>query len=342
MATGIDAVAHNTAIQKGGKTIAVLPCGLKNIFPKENLNLYKKILEFGGTIITEYAEEEKADSNKFLERNRIVSGLSIAILVVEAAYRSGTSVTAKLAKSQNRDVFCIPGSLDNPKSVGTNELIKDFAKMVTEPKDIIKNYPFLHRRKVKKKDLKKMHEVEDMPEAYRNIYQIITETPIDSNDIVKLTHMSLKDIMPKLTILELEGKIKKVAGNRYKRRWGLINKKELGNIGEEISCYYLQKIGYDILERNFTCRQGEIDIIAKDEEEYVFIEVKTRTSLCYGRPIEAVNTDKQKHIYKSTSYYLYTKQLEHSFTRFDIIEVFLDKQKYKLKHWKGVDINFNQ
>ncbi len=218
MATGIDAVAHNTAIQKGGKTIAVLPCGLKNIFPKENLNLYKKILEFGGTIITEYAEEEKADSNKFLERNRIVSGLSIAILVVEAAYRSGTSVTAKLAKSQNRDVFCIPGSLDNPKSVETNELIKDFAKMVTEPKDIIKNYPFLHRRKVKKKDFKEIHEVEDMPEAYRNIYQIITETPIDSNDIVKLTHMSLKDIMPKLTILELEGKIKKVAGNRYKRR----------------------------------------------------------------------------------------------------------------------------
>lgn len=108
MAIGIDTVAHNTAINTGGKTIAVLPCGLKNIYPKENINLYKKIIENGGAIITEYNLNEKANSNKFLERNRIVSGLSIATLVVEAAYRSGTSVTAKLAKSQDRDVFCIP------------------------------------------------------------------------------------------------------------------------------------------------------------------------------------------------------------------------------------------
>jgi DNA processing protein len=108
MAIGIDTIAHDTAIKSGGKTIAVLPCGLENIYPKENSGLYKNIISNGGTIITEYEPEKKASSDKFLERNRIVSGLSIAVLVVEAAYRSGTSVTAKFAKEQNRDVFCIP------------------------------------------------------------------------------------------------------------------------------------------------------------------------------------------------------------------------------------------
>ena len=100
-----------------------------------------------------------------------------------------------------------------------------------------------------------------------------------------------------------------------------INKKELGNIGEEIICQYLKKIGYQIVERNFTCRQGEIDIIAKDKKEYVFMEVKTRSSLCYGRPIEAVNSYKQKHIYKSTKYYMHVNSMENVFIRFDVIEV---------------------
>lgn len=108
MAVGIDRIAHETAMECGGKTIAVLPCGLKKIYPEENRDLYKNILLSGGSVMTEYGLEEVADSNKFLERNRIVSGLSLATLVVEAATRSGTSVTAQIANSQNRNVFCIP------------------------------------------------------------------------------------------------------------------------------------------------------------------------------------------------------------------------------------------
>lgn len=108
MAIGIDSVAHNSALKAGGKTIAVLPGGLANIYPNQNIGLYKKILEANGTVITEYLPNTKANSKRFLERNRIVSGLSIATLVIEAAYRSGTSVTAKIAKSQDRDVYCIP------------------------------------------------------------------------------------------------------------------------------------------------------------------------------------------------------------------------------------------
>ena len=108
MALGIDSIAHNAAISAGGRTIAVLPSGLENIYPQENIGLYKNILKTGGTVISEYSPKTKAGYNKFLERNRIVSGLSIAILVIEAAHRSGTSVTARLAESQNRDVYCIP------------------------------------------------------------------------------------------------------------------------------------------------------------------------------------------------------------------------------------------
>ena len=108
MAIGIDSIAHKTAIKYGGKTIAVLPCGFNNIFPEENIDLYKEILENDGTTITEYELNSKAGYQKFLQRNRIVSGLSMGVLVVEAAFRSGTTVTARYALMQKRDVFCIP------------------------------------------------------------------------------------------------------------------------------------------------------------------------------------------------------------------------------------------
>ncbi len=108
MAVGIDSIAHKTALKYGGKTIAVLPCGFDNIFPKENIGLYKDILNNNGAVITEYEPNCKAEYHRFLRRNRIVSGLSMGVLVIEAAYRSGTSVTARFAKLQKRDVFCIP------------------------------------------------------------------------------------------------------------------------------------------------------------------------------------------------------------------------------------------
>ncbi len=118
-----------------------------------------------------------------------------------------------------------------------------------------------------------------------------------------------------------------------------ISKKELGKSGEDISCIYLEQIGYRIIERNFKCKQGEIDIIAKDKDEYVFIEVKTRSNIQFGRPKEAVNEAKQKHIYQSTKFYLYIHGLNNAFVRFDVIEVYFFYNKYKLKHLKQVEIN---
>ena len=110
-------------------------------------------------------------------------------------------------------------------------------------------------------------------------------------------------------------------------------------MGENIACKYLEEIGYRIIERNFNCRQGEIDIIAIDKDEYVFVEVKTRSNLCFGKPSEAVNDYKQKHIYKSTRYYMHINNIENAFIRFDVIEVYLKKEKYKIQHLKAVDIN---
>ena len=112
----------------------------------------------------------------------------------------------------------------------------------------------------------------------------------------------------------------------------------MGKAGEEISCIYLEQIGYRIIERNFNCRQGEIDIIAKDKDEYVFIEVKTRSNIKFGRPKEAVNEPKQQHIYKSTKFYLYLHKLNNAFIRFDVIEVYFTNERYKLKHLKQVEI----
>ena len=213
MALGIDSYAHISTLEANGNTIAVIPSGHSNIYPKENQKLYNQILENNGLIITEYQENEKATSNKFLERNRIVSGLSLGTVVIEAAYRSGTSVTAKIAKEQGRDVFCIPGSLDNPKSIGTNNLIKEFAKIVTSPKDVINNYNFLHKIEVNSNTLVE----EQIPEEYKKIYSLITDIPININDIAKKSLLELREVSSKLTMLELDGKVVKLSGNMYIR-----------------------------------------------------------------------------------------------------------------------------
>ncbi len=110
----------------------------------------------------------------------------------------------------------------------------------------------------------------------------------------------------------------------------------VGKEGEDEAARYLEKQGYEIIQRNFECRQGEIDIIAKDKNEYVFIEVKTRQNFHYGMPCEAVNEQKQKHIWKATKYYLYSHKLEDSFIRFDVIEVYKRKDKFYVHHIKQI------
>lgn len=114
-------------------------------------------------------------------------------------------------------------------------------------------------------------------------------------------------------------------------------RKKLGNLGEEIACKYLNKNNYLIIERNFTCKQGEIDIIAQDmdKKELVFIEVKTRSNFKYGNPSEAVDMMKQKHIWNSASYYVYKNKIKNIPIRIDVIEIYMKNRKRKINHIKN-------
>ena len=139
LAMGIDTAAHEGAIAAKGKTIAVLANGLDKIYPAQNENLAKKILEFDGAIISEYEPKTPAYESQFLERNRIVSGLSVATIVIEAPERSGSIVTARLAAEQGREVFVFPGPVNHPNYAGSHKLIRDGARLVSSIEDILED-----------------------------------------------------------------------------------------------------------------------------------------------------------------------------------------------------------
>lgn len=215
MAKGIDSFAHIGCIEGTGNTIAVLPSGLNNIYPKENKELFNEILENNGLIITEYEENEKADYQKFLQRNRIVSGLAIGTLVVEGGYRSGTSVTARLTKKQEKNIFCIPSSLENKKGITPNKLIKEGAFLVTEVEDIISKYPEL---KLKKKSVKKSKKEVLVNEEFKGIYNCLDdEKTIHINEIAKKLNLSVGEVSYKLMMMELEDLVISLPGNNYKK-----------------------------------------------------------------------------------------------------------------------------
>ena len=137
LAKGIDSISHIGSIEAKGKTIAVIGNGLDSVYPKENSKLYEEIIKNEGTIITEYPLGTKPNKMNFPARNRIISGLSKGIIVVEAKEKSGTLITVDFALEQGREVYVIPGNINSKNSVGTNRLIKEGAKVVTSFEDII-------------------------------------------------------------------------------------------------------------------------------------------------------------------------------------------------------------
>ena len=140
LAKGIDSFSHIGALQANGKTIAVIGSGLDIIYPKENAYLAKRILEQGGAIVSEYPLGTKPQKEHFPARNRIISGLSQAVLVVEAKEKSGSLITADFAMEQGKEVFAVPGNINSLNSVGTNNLIKDGATPVSNYSDILIYY----------------------------------------------------------------------------------------------------------------------------------------------------------------------------------------------------------
>ncbi len=147
LAKGIDSFAHLGTIIGRGKTIAVLGGGFNYIYPRENTSLFKSIIETGGAVISEYDENVKPVPENFPKRNRIISGISNGVVVVEAGQKSGSLITADFAVDEGKDVFAVPGSIYSNTSRGTNELIKEGAKLVENVFDILEEYPYFNNIK---------------------------------------------------------------------------------------------------------------------------------------------------------------------------------------------------
>ena len=199
MAIGIDEIANTTAIDYEGKTIAVLGGGFYDIYPKENEWLFYKILNNGGCIISEYPPEIKTDTKRMPKRNRIISGLSDAVIIVEAKIKSGTGITAKYAKEQEKEVYVIPSNIDSINGKGTNKLIYNGAKILLSPQELIEN--------------KKIEVI--MKEEYREIYNILSEKPIHINDIVKKVKRPIDELNSIITMMEIEGYIVQTQTNFF-------------------------------------------------------------------------------------------------------------------------------
>lgn len=205
MAIGIDAVAHNSTLDVKGKTIAVLGSGFNYIYPKENIKLYNRIIEEGGLVITEYEPDIEPTSSNFPERNRIVSGLSLGVLVIEAAFRSGTSITANIAKKQGKKVMCIPSDINNKKGVGTNNLIKQGAILVKDEQDIIKEFEELKNNIKRERIISK-----SVDTKYQKVYDAISTNPITINELVRITKKNIAEVELAITMLELDEVVKTI------------------------------------------------------------------------------------------------------------------------------------
>lgn len=205
LAVGIDSAAHIGAKDEIGKTVAVLGSGFNHIYPKENENLFWSIIKNDGCIISEYDPDILPDSSNFPKRNRIVSGLSSAILVVEAKYRSGTTITANYAKEQGKDIFCVPSNLGIKAGYGTNRMISEGAKIVLEVEDILKN--------IKSKENKKKKN--NINNENLLVYEAIGYSPIHINEICKKTNLSIVKVNSIITILEIEGYIKQIQSGSF-------------------------------------------------------------------------------------------------------------------------------
>ena len=216
LARGIDTIAHTYSYNQKGKTIAVLGSGFNKIFPPENIDLYKKILEEDGLVVSEYPPNTEADSLKFPERNRIISGLSNGIIVIEAKSRSGTSITAKFAKEQHKPVFVLPHEIDSPHGIGTNRLLKKGAIPITDTADVLDKLKLTEFKEIYKKNKKsnnlnkRNYNFSDSKQKL--IFNLISKEPISPNDLSRKSGYSVNEILSILFILEMNGYIKKVQG----------------------------------------------------------------------------------------------------------------------------------
>jgi DNA processing protein len=219
LARGIDTMAHKGALRARGKTAAVLGSGLTVVYPRENESLYREIAE-KGVIFSEFKVKSKPLAANFPIRNRIIAGLSCGSVVVEAARRSGSLITARLAMEYNREVFAVPGSIKSQKSEGTHSLLKQGAKLVENEMDIVEElYHFIHENKKKISD-SSLQNQKSTPyiggdTQKSQIINFLEPYPVHIDVLIEKTGMSASVITSQLLDLELEGRVHRHQGNYY-------------------------------------------------------------------------------------------------------------------------------
>lgn len=210
LARGIDAVAHRTALECGGRTLAVLGSGLDSIYPAENRGLAREIAAGHGAVISEYALGVQPEARNFPPRNRIISGLSLGVVVVEAGERSGALITTRFALEQNRDVFAVPGNVNSPASKGPNNLIQQGAKLVTGASDILDE---LNVKQVLEKTAVQLA-LPDSPEEAA-LMAHLTGQPVHVDDLSRLAGLPSSTVSSTLALMELKGTVRHVGGMHY-------------------------------------------------------------------------------------------------------------------------------
>ncbi len=209
LAKGIDSVAHSSALDNGGRSIAIFACGLDTVYPAENANLARRIMQ-RGALISEYPLGTKPRAENFPRRNRIMSGMSLGVLVVEAGEASGAMITARLALEQNREVFAIPGSILSPTSKGTNHLIQDGAKLVSHYSDILEELNLTavaHQIELK--------EVIPASETESLLLKQLSAEPTHIDEVCRSSRLPISTVSSTLAMMELKGLVKQVGTMNY-------------------------------------------------------------------------------------------------------------------------------
>lgn len=208
LALGVDAIAHKAALDAGGLTIAVLPSPVDYPYPSTNAGLAESIIRQGGTLVSEYADDNFSFNSNFVARNRLVAGLAQAVLITEAAEKSGSLHTARFALEQGKDVLAVPGNITSPVSVGANNLIKSGATPVTSYLDVL-HVLGLEDHHTKPTQARGRTANEQL------VIDLILQGHNSGDELLKLSGLSISDFNQVLTMLEIGGKIRALGANQW-------------------------------------------------------------------------------------------------------------------------------
>lgn len=212
LARGIDSHAHQAALKAGGRTVAILGCGLDVIYPPENKTLYDDIAA-SGAVMSEFVFGLKPDKFNFPTRNRIISGLSKGVIVVEAGKMSGALLTAQHAIDQNREVFAVPGNINSSASAGTNELLKQGAIPVTSPQDVLLSLGY----HPDKRHEPKRRPIPELPEHELTVYNSLSERPQQIDALSNRLSRPVAEVLAALFSLEMAGLVRQLPGKLFLR-----------------------------------------------------------------------------------------------------------------------------